>query len=84
MALELDFFIITRTGNLHQTRLEREADGAWQVIEEAVNADAYSTLLHLDHPLAPDAAAGEWVAAVDYVVGDPVLLEAGNHGAQRP
>ncbi len=84
VALELDFYIITRTGNLHQTRLEREADGAWQVIEEAVNADAYSTLLHLDHPLAPDAAAGEWVAAVDYVVGDPVLLEAVNHGAQRP
>jgi len=80
-ALELDFFIITRTGNLHRTRLEREADGAWQIIEEAVNVDAYSTLLHLDGPLSP-AAAGEWVAAVDYVVGDPVLLEAVNHGSQ--
>jgi len=80
-ALELDFFIITRTGNLHRTRLEREADGAWQIIEEAVNVDAYSTLLHLDGPLSP-AAAGEWVAAVDYVVGDPGFLETVKHGNQ--
>ena len=74
-VLELDFFLITRTANLHQTRLQREADGSWEIIAAAANRDAYSTTVHLTRPLA-GATVGQWVAAVDYVVGDPVALEA--------
>jgi hypothetical protein len=72
--LELDFFLITRTATLHGTRLERESDGAWQPIVAAANHDAASTVLDLAAPL-PEARAGDWVAAVDYVLGDSVRLE---------
>ena len=72
--LELDFFLITRTATLHGTRLERESDGAWQPIVAAANHDAASTVVDLAAPL-PEARAGDWVAAVDYVLGDSVRLE---------
>ena len=72
--LELDFFLITRTATLHDTRLERESDGAWQPIVAAANHDASTTAVDLAAPL-PDVQPGDWVAAVDYVVGDPVRLE---------
>ena len=72
--LELDFFLITRTATLHGTRLERESDGAWQPIVAAANHDAASTVVDLAAPLS-EARAGDWVAAVDYVLGDSVRLE---------
>lgn len=72
--LELDFFLITRTATLRHTRLQLERDGAWQTIMAACNADGYSTTVDLDAPLA-GASEGDWVAAVDYVVGDVVRLE---------
>jgi hypothetical protein len=72
--LELDFFLITRTATLHDTRLERESDGAWQPIVAAANHDASTTAVDLAAPL-PDVQPGDWVVAVDYVVGDPVRLE---------
>jgi len=72
--LELDFFLITRTATLHGTRLERESDGAWQPIVAAANHDAASTVVDLLAPL-PNSRTGDWVAAVDYVLGDSVRLE---------
>ena len=72
--VELDFNMMARTGNIHQTRLERESDHAWSEIAEAMNPDADRTVVHLQDPL--DALKpGEWVAAVDYVVGDAVAFE---------
>ena len=73
--LELDFFLITRTATLHGTRLQSETSGAWQVIVAAANHDGHTTSIDLDSPL-PGAGICDWVAAVDYVVGDAVLLEA--------
>jgi hypothetical protein len=72
--LELDFFLITRTATLHGTRLQREKDSTWQPIRSAANHDAYTTVVDLEAPLT-QAQVGDWVAAVDYVVGDCILLE---------
>ena len=71
----LDFFLITRTATLPGTRLRRESDGAWQPIVAAANHDASTTVVDLSAPL-PDAQSGDWVAGVDYVLGDSVRLEA--------
>ena len=65
---------MARTGNLHRTRLQRENDQAWSEIAEAMNPDADRTVLHLKDPLE-GLEPGEWVAAVDYVVGDSVAFE---------
>ena len=72
--VEFEFNIMTRTGNLHQTRLERESDLAWSEIAEAMNPDADRTIVRLKDQIE-GLEAGEWVAAVDYVVGDPVAYE---------
>jgi hypothetical protein len=72
--LDLDFFLITRTATLHGTRLQREADDAWQPIAHAANDDGYTTRIDLEAPLA-EAQPGDWVSAVDYVIGDVVRLE---------
>ncbi|HJP32014.1 MAG TPA: hypothetical protein QGF95_15835 [Candidatus Latescibacteria bacterium] len=72
--MELDFFLITRTATLHGTRLLHEDSGAWQPIAAAVNNDGDTTRIDLVAPL-PDVQVGDWVAAVDYVVGDAVSLE---------
>jgi hypothetical protein len=72
--VELHYHLTTRTGNLHRTRLEREADGCWQEIREACNPDTHRTSVQLAEPLA-DLRPGDWVRAVDYVAGDVVSLE---------
>ncbi|MEE3257956.1 MAG: hypothetical protein VX293_01985 [Candidatus Latescibacterota bacterium] len=72
--VELDFFLPTRTGYLHETRLERERDGAWQPIVEAANPDMDRTLVELASP--PQGwADGDWVRAVAYAAGDTVEFE---------
>ncbi|SVE43058.1 uncharacterized protein METZ01_LOCUS495912, partial [marine metagenome] len=75
--VELDFFLPTRTGYLHETRLERERDGAWQPIVEAANPDMDRTLVELASP--PQGwADGDWVRAVAYAAGDTVEFEPAN------
>lgn len=71
--VELEFNITARTGNLHNTRLEREMDGGWAVIAEAMNPDADRTEVRLREPLS--LKPGQWVAVVDYVVGDALAFE---------
>ena len=72
--LDLDFFLIPRTATLHGTRLQREMDDAWQPIVHAANDDGYTTRVDLEAPLAK-AKPGDWVSAVDYVIGDVLRLE---------
>lgn len=72
--VELDYHIMTRTGNLHTTRLQREADGSWAQIAEAHNPDADHTVVELEQPLE-NLKAGDWVSAVDCVEGDEVVFE---------
>ncbi|MDP6983324.1 MAG: hypothetical protein QGG05_09585 [Candidatus Latescibacteria bacterium] len=81
--IELDFHLITRTATLMDTRLQRESDGNWRPIRHARNADGYTTSLEVGGAPGVDGALadndwvqpGDWVAAVDYVVGDPVRWE---------
>ena len=72
--VELEFFLPTRTGYLHSTRLERESDGTWQPIVEATNPDMDRTLIELASP-AQGWSAGDWVRAVSYAVGDAIEFE---------
>ncbi|MEE2658733.1 MAG: heparinase II/III family protein [Candidatus Latescibacterota bacterium] len=76
--LQIDFFLISRTGYLHEARLERESDSEWRRIEHAVNEDSESTVIDVETPLP--GADGEWIRVVTYVVGDEVRLEAVRHG----
>ena len=72
--VELDFFLPTRTGYLHSTRLERASDGTWQPIVEAANPDMDRTVVELASP--PQGwSAGDWVRAVAYTVGDAIEFE---------
>ncbi|MBT6145285.1 MAG: hypothetical protein HOH74_07650, partial [Gemmatimonadetes bacterium] len=85
--IELDFHLITRTANLHDTRLESEATHNWRPITNACNHDGYTTTIEVGPPPSEPAtpmqapgeadwvSLGEWVAAVDYVVGDLVRWE---------
>tara|TARA_B100000686_G_scaffold353366_1_gene458693 strand:+ start:443 stop:3580 length:3138 start_codon:yes stop_codon:yes gene_type:complete len=81
LRVELDSHIITRTATLHETRLESNGNNSWQAIDHAHNKDAYTTTIHLS--IEPEIinknhdffTIGEWVSAVDYVIGDTVLLE---------
>ena len=69
--IELDFFLPSRTGYLHATRLERESDGTWQPIVEAVNPDMDHTIVKLANP--PQGwSIGDWIRAVAYTVGDAI------------
>ena len=69
--IELDFFLPSRTGYLHATRLERESDGTWQPIVEAVNPDMDHTIVKLANP--PQGwSIGDWIRAVAYTVGDTI------------
>ncbi len=72
--VELEYYLMTRTGNLHATRLVREADGAWAEIIEAFNPDADHTTVDLDQPLS-QLQPGDWVCVVDGVDGDEVVFE---------
>ena len=80
--------LLTRTGDLHRTRLE--TDDAWVEVAEATNPGSSGwggdeTLLTLDGGRG-DAekmrhlSAGTWVSVVDYVVGDAVLCEPVREG----
>ena len=72
--VELDFFLPTRTGYLHSTRLERASDGTWQPIVDAANPDMDRTVVELASP--PQGwSAGDWVRAVAYTVGDAIEFE---------
>ena len=81
LRVELDSHIITRTATLHDTRLECKVNNRWQAIDHAHNKDAYTTTIHLS--AKPEIinenhdcfTNGEWVSAVDYVIGDTVRLE---------
>ena len=73
--VELDFHIMARTGNLHQTRLQLEATGEWAEIAAAANPDPGRTVVHLQETLAKKLKRKEWVSVVDYAVGDQVLCE---------
>jgi hypothetical protein len=77
--IELDAFLVTRTAYLRRARLQRETDDAWQVIDHAANRDGFSTVVRLASPLS-EAEPGQWVAAVDYVVGDAVTLTPARRG----
>ena len=65
----------------HDTRLECKVNNRWQPIDHAHNKDAYTTTVHLS--IEPEVinenhdcfTNGEWVSAVDYVIGDTVRLE---------
>jgi len=74
VRIDLEFALMTRTGYLHGARAEREADGTWAAIAAAHNPDRNRTALELDAAL--DALRpGDWLRAVDYVVGDLVKYE---------
>jgi len=76
--LELDFHLVTRTSALLGTRLMRERDGVWRAITHACNRDADTTIVDVapgDAPTPEWVTVGDWVAAVDYAVGDTVQLE---------
>ena len=80
--------LLTRTGELHRTRLE--TDDAWAEIAEAANPGASGwgesgTLLTLDAGRGDTerigrVAPGTWVSVVDYVVGDAVQCEPVREG----
>lgn len=72
--VELEYYVMTRTGNLHATRAVREADGAWAQIAAAHNPDADHTTLDLDQPLG-QLRPGDWVRVVDAVAGDEMVFE---------
>jgi hypothetical protein len=73
-TIELDFHIVARTRNLHQTRLEWEDGNQWEEIESANNPDRNHTVVTLKKPPI-SIVIGEWVSVVDYVVYDTVLLK---------
>jgi len=72
--LELEFNIPTRTGRLHQARVECEKDGSWTEIVGGMNSDVDCTRIELRDVLE-GLRQGEWVGAVTYVVGDVVVCE---------
>lgn len=69
VRLRLGHFILARTAYLHGACLEMEEGEGWGRITSAFNPDAGSTEIELERPL-PGLAAGQWVRAVSYVVGD--------------
>ena len=69
----LDFFLVARTGYLHNTYLEREADGWVGAIAAAANPDMDSTVVELASPV--DLEVGDWMRAMAYAVGDELVSE---------
>jgi hypothetical protein len=73
-SVEMDFGVMARTGNLHETRLESEPSGQWVCIQEAWNPDRDHTHMRVDR--RPEGfQERDWVRIVDYVAGDPVRHE---------
>ena len=71
---------MTKSGNLHGTRLQTGDD--WAVITNAQNASTWPpgkirTTITIDpnNNKLQNLSPGTWVQAVDYVIGDPVLFE---------
>jgi len=78
--LRLRYTLFTRTGYLHGARLcaadnDTTALASGVEIINAWNPDPHHTEIQLRQPLAA-ASAGDWVWAVDYIVGDSVQWEA--------
>ena len=73
-TIELDFYIIARTGYLHDTHL-RTIDGKAARIQSAYNTDHEHTTVHLYAPLK-NLKPGQWLEAADCLPGDRVLLNA--------
>jgi hypothetical protein len=76
--IELTMHIMTRTGNLEQTRLQLEGNGVWASIEKAYNTmpGRGSTSIQVDDiSKLGDLKPGRWVQVVDYVIGDRVVFE---------
>lgn len=80
--IDFSFQIMTKSGNLHGTRLQTETSDNWAVITNAQNASTWPpgkirTTITIDpnnnklQNLSPDT----WIQVVDYVVGDPILFE---------
>jgi hypothetical protein len=83
--MSFGFAILTRSGNLHQTRIQVEPDGPWAEIVDASSPVGWPpgkvrTIVEAS-PDVGDASAvcgaepGTWMQIVDYVVGDPVTYE---------
>lgn len=78
--LHLRYALFTRTGYLHGARLCPAADDATACatgveIVAAWNPDSHHTQVRLAQPLSA-AEAGDWVWAVDYIIGDEVGRQA--------
>ena len=73
-TVELDFFLVARTGYLYQARLEHERDNSWQTITAAANPDMDRTIVELQQ-LPQEWVVGDWVRAVAYTAGDAVKYE---------
>jgi hypothetical protein len=72
--IALDFFLMTRTGYLHGTRMEHESGSGWAEIVQAMNPDVNRTVVRLNGELEGLSQA-DWVRAVAYVIGDEVIFE---------
>ena len=72
--VDLEFGLMTRTGYLHGARAERESDGSWAAITSGFGLEGGDTAVELDAALSA-LRPGDWLSAVDYVVGDPVRYE---------
>ena len=80
--IDLGFHIMTKSGNLHGTRLQTETSDDWAVIANAQNASTWPpgkirTTIYIDpnNNKRQDLSPGTWVQAVDYVIGDTILFE---------
>jgi hypothetical protein len=77
-CIELSMSIFARTGNLEQTRLQKESDGTWTAITRAYNESPGrgSTSIHVqDVSKLGVLTPGTWLQVVDYVIGDQVVFE---------
>jgi hypothetical protein len=72
--IELGADLMVRTGFLHGRRLVVEGSGHSATILRAHHRGDDLTVVELE-AVPEDLQPGEWVSAVDYVAGDPVLFE---------
>ena len=75
-TLTLGMPLLTRTGNLNQTRVEANEAGSWACIVDARSLSSGHTVLKLaDSERFGTPAVGTWLSVVDYVIGDTVWFE---------
>ncbi len=72
-AVEMDFLVMARTGNLEGVRLLDPKSNQSAIVVHAWNPDGGTTHVTLDRELA--LKVGEWVELVTCVPGDPVVVE---------